>query len=397
MKLGFFNQIFKRNRTPTMRFVSPQDFFGTVSDGYVPLNRNPDVQICVNKIADLVSSMTIYLMENTEKGDKRLVNDLSRKIDIEPCHNMTRKNWIYKIVRDLLLDGDGNSLVHVSYTKEGYIKNLTPFPMDQVSFEMEEDGRYRIKYQKQVFDSDEVIHFVINPDPSRYLLGTGYRLQLKKIVENLNQATKTKSEFMRSKNLPSLIIKVDAFSEKLGTEEGRQALLDKYFKASNAGEPLLVSEELFDIEQVKPLTLKDIAINESVELDKKTVAGLFGVPAFFLGVGSFDKDEYNNFINSVILSLAQNIAQTLTRDLLLSPNLYFKFNSRSLYAYNLTEIVSVGVEMLDRNALRRNELRSWVDLPPDEEMEELLVLENYLPADRLGDQNKLKGEKADDL
>ncbi|WP_256958370.1 hypothetical protein [Streptococcus sp. O1] len=79
---------------------------------------------------------------------------------------------------------------------------------------------------------------------------------------------------MRSRSLPNLIIKVDAFSEKLQNETGREELLNRYFKASKAGEPLLVSEEMFDIEQVKPLTLKDIAINESVEIDKKTVAGI---------------------------------------------------------------------------------------------------------------------------
>ncbi|MCQ9214956.1 hypothetical protein MU448_11435 [Streptococcus sp. O1] len=55
------------------------------------------------------------------------------------------------------------------------------------------------------------------------------------------------------------------------------------------------------------------------------------------------------------------------------------------------EIVSVGIQMIDRNAMRRNELCGWIDLPPDEEMEELLVLENYLPAEKLGDQKKLKG------
>ena len=40
-------------------------------------------------------------------------------------------------------------------------------------------------------------------------------------------------------------------------------------------------------------------------------------------------------------------------------------------------------------ALRRNEWRSWVNMPPDADMNELLALENYIPQDRLGDQGKL--------
>jgi hypothetical protein len=47
--------------------------------------------------------------------------------------------------------------------------------------------------------------------------------------------------------------------------------------------------------------------------------------------------------------------------------------------------------MVDRMAMRRNEWRDWMGLEPDEEMDELLALENYIPADRLGDQKKLTG------
>ena len=47
--------------------------------------------------------------------------------------------------------------------------------------------------------------------------------------------------------------------------------------------------------------------------------------------------------------------------------------------------------MVDRMAMRRNEWRDWVGLPPDEDMSDLLALENYIPADRVGDQKKLNG------
>ena len=370
----------------------PIGFGDMETPGYTRLSDNPDVLIAVNKIADLVSNMTIHLMENTENGDKRVKNQLSRKIDIKPHRNMTRKSWVYKIVRDLLLYGDGNSIVHIGVDIEtGLISDLTPFNMSSVGY-LDAPGGYLIDYDSKKYDPDEVIHFTLNPDPNYPYRGTGYRVLLRDIVKNLHQANKTKNNFMSGKYMPSLIISVDAMTEELSSAEGRENILNKYFsETAGGGKPWVIPADLIKVEQVKPLSLKDIAINEGVELDKKTVAGLLDVPAFFLGVGTFNKEEYNNFINTRIFSIGQIIAQTLTRDLLYSESWYFRLNPRSLYSYDLSEMVNAGAQMVDRNAMRRNEWRDWVGMQPDEEMNELIILENYIPSNLLGQQNKLKG------
>jgi HK97 family phage portal protein len=353
----------------------------------VSLANNPEIAAGVDTIARLVGSMTIHLMECRDGGAVRIQNELSRKIDINPNQYMTRAAFIHWIVRTMYLEGNGNAVVWPK-TRRGIIQDLNPVPPSFVSF-IPDGWGYRVVIAGQEYRPDKVLHFALNPDSLYPWLGTGYRVSLADVANNLKQAAATQKGFMASKWKPSLIVKVDALTDEFSSPEGRKRLLEQYAMSGQAGEPWMIPAEQFSVEQVKPLTLSDLALDAMVTLDKRTVAAVLGIPAFVLGVGEFDRDAWNNFINTTIMPLARGIEQELTKKLLLSPEWFFRFNNWSLFSYSITELVSAGAEMVDRMALRRNEWRGWLNLPPDPEMDELLALENYLPADRLGDQGKL--------
>lgn len=364
------------------------NFLRDVGD-YVPLYDTAEVRMCVHQYADLISNMTIRVMENTERGDRRVLNELSAFLDRTPCRFMNRKQFVYWIVETMFTVGDGNAVVLPVYDGE-YLSDLVPLNPAMVIFEDAPTGdRYRILYGGRVFEPDEVLHFRINPDMSRPWMGRGYRITLRQIVDAIAQAGRTKDNLMKSP-VPSLIVKVDGLSEELDSPDGREKIRNQYIENREAGKPWVIPAEMFDVKEIKPLTVADLAIKDTLALDQKKVACLFGVPPFTVGVGDYNDAVYNFFVNQPVRGVAAVIEQELTRKLLYKPEWHVQLNPRSLYNYKLTDLITAGKEMVDRAAMRRNEWRDWIGLSPDEEMDEIYLLENYLPTDRLGDQKKLK-------
>ena len=356
--------------------------------GYVSLDKCPEIITACSKIAQMISTMTIHLMANTENGDVRITNELSRKIDIQPCPYMTRKTWIEAIVMNLLLYGKGNSVV-LPHTENGYLGSLEVIPAYQVTFMPDLLSRsYTININGVSFSPDEVLHFVYNPDKYYPWKGSGMTIYLQDVAKNLKQATTTEKSFMENPQ-PSLIVKVDSMVEEFATKEGRAKILGDYVESTESGKPWLIPGEQFDVQQVKPLTLSDLAISNVVELDKKTVAAILGVPAFILGIGSFNADEWKMFVNTTVLSITTGLQQEMTKKLLTSPKMYLRFNIWSLLNWDLKQISDVLLAGSDRGFITGNEYRDRIGYEPKEGLDELRILENYLPWDMSGKQKKL--------
>lgn len=363
-------------------------FHDLVCNGYTSLDYNPEIMTACRKIASLIGATTIYLMNNTEDGDVRIVNELSRAIDINPMPNMTRNTWMEAIVMNLLLYGHGNSVV-VPHTWNGLLQSLEPISASRVSFLPVGYRDYKVVIDRKERNPENVLHFVYNPDPVYPWKGRGVEVSLRDIANNLKQAAHTEKAFMASEYKPSIIVKVDALTEEFSSPEGREKLLKSYVEPSKTGEPWLIPAEQFQVEQVKPLTLADLAINDTVQLDKKAVAAILGVPPFIVGVGEYKRDEYNAFIQGTVMTLAKSIASEMTKKLILNPAWYLQFNVWSLIDYDMESVSKVLLAGSDRGFVNGDEWRDRMHMNPAG-LKEYKVLENYIPYDMSGEQGKLK-------
>lgn len=354
--------------------------------GYTTLAKNEEVRRCVHKVANIVSSMTIKLYENGENGDYRIKNELSRKIDINPNKYLNRKNFIYRIVSDMMIYGNS---VLIPHYKGELLDDLEICNMNSVSFHETSDG-YQIWYKSRIYNPDEVVHIPWIPDDEKPWLGRGYSMMFKDALINLAQANATKSAFLKSKWKPSVIISVASDVEELQDGEKRKQIINSYTEDTEAGEPWMIPAGEIDVKEIRPLTLNDLAIQDSITLDKKTVAACIGLPPFMVGIGEFKKDAYNNFINNEAMGFSEVIAQTFTSALLISPNWYFKFSRQSLMQYDLKELTSFTTSMVQIGSLNRNEQRAYYDLEPKDGLDEYTPLENYIPVADLGKQKKLE-------
>lgn len=359
--------------------------------GYTPVSKIPEVMTLAYRIASILASGTIHLMENRADGDRRIVNELSRAFDINPEMNMTRSTWMQAVVMNLLLYGNGNSVV-VPHTYKGILQGLEPISASRVSF-MSVGGSYR-KYKILIDgkprDPSDVVHFKDNPDPFYLWKGQGILVTLQTILDNLVQAEKTENAFLRTEYKPNVIIRVDSDTEELSTPTGRQKIINDYIKTAEAGEPWMIPTDMFQVEQVKPLSINDLAINDSLTLNKKAVAAMFGAPAFMLGVGEYKRDEWNQFIQTRIMGLAKLLMQELTQKLIISPNWYLQMNVWSFMDYDLKSVSDVLLAGSDRGFVNGDEWRDRMNLAPAG-LKEYRVLENYIPWDMAGMQSKLQG------
>lgn len=358
--------------------------------GYHRLIESPEVSACINRISAIISSAPIYLMENTKKGDTRIHDGMSRLVDIDPWPGMgTRATWMDWIVSTLLGEGDGNAFV-LPEVEGGQFSQLLPMP-GAVPLQGINPDSYYVSWRGANYHPSEILHFRLFTDPTYPWKGRGYRVQLKQVVEALEKSDAVKKSLSSPDYKPPLCVFVNS-DDDFSDEERREKFRKKYLSDARDGKPWILPADLVKVEQIRPLSLSDLAIKDTVELDKKTVASIIGVPPYMVGAGNYDQKAHNAFIRTDIIHMATVIEQQLTQKLLENPKRYYKISRRRLYDYDLKTLIDIDCALADRGYLNGDEVREDADRDPIG-LTEYKILENYIPYDMSGKQKKLAGEK----
>lgn len=352
------------------------------------LAKSPELLAGINIIAGLLGSLTVQVWAETENGSERVKNGLSYLLDIEPSPNVTRFEWVKQVVTTMYLDGI--CLVAPTTDKRsGLLKDLKI--LTNYSEFSDEQGRRLIKTEEATYVFDELIKFSL----------TGAKLLdvLKQPLTNLAVARKAKERFFKSSAAPNRVVYMDLDVSGLNERDDKNLDIfkDSIEYSVENGLPMFMEKNFAEVKDLNAVKYAEVGLDDAIADDVRQIAGIIGVPSFFLGVGSFDRAQYNLFITTTFLAIVRMFEQSLSR-VLLSPKFYVKYDTKKLLNISPLEQAQFVVTLVNNALATGNEGRSVLGMSPvdDPGMNEFRTLENYIPVDKAGAQKKLNGGADDE-
>lgn len=374
--MKILDKLFKRSksiRSEPLNYMIYNDFGNS---GYYPI----EFERAVETIGGLLGALTLQVWQSKGNTKERLKNAKSYWLDIEPVRGVTRLEWTKKVVRTMY--ERGVCFVSVETDSAGNQLKILDDALVQT------DGTVRCYKQNVVYKATDLLRFSVGTKPALEAL--------KQTNDNLRMAAALKARFLKNSFMPKMVVKVDVDMSALTDENDKRlkVLQNVIARSSESGQPIVFEQGFAEIQELKGRTYDELGLDVALKDEQLKVAAFFGLPAFLVGAGSFDREEYNLFIKTTFMTLVRMFEQQLSR-VFASKDVYVKYNTERLLSIDLSEQMSFVSECLAQGIMTPNEARQKLGLTPSEAkgMNDFRILENYVPVSQLGDQAKLNKKK----
>ena len=328
----------------------------------------PTVQACINLIADTISRLPIQLLERTQEGDIKIIDDdpRIRLLNDDTGDTLTAKQFWRAMLEDYYLGKGGFAYVKVPYGHR----------VESVHYV--DERNISIGYQNfdPIFKEYDLLVQGIRYKPSDFiklLRKTHDGMQSQSLVESnplvLNVAY-TELSFELSLAKKGGMKRGFLQTEKTVTQAVVDALKDGFRKLyGESDENVVVLNNGIKFEPAAS-TATELQLNENKESNSAEICKLFGIPASMIcgsKVGnSMTDNDMNQFIRACV-AVMTDIECSLNRDFLRSDEKgrrYWSFDTKELTRGSIKERYEAYKIGLEKNFLQIDEVRAKEDMEP---------------------------------
>lgn len=325
---------------------------------------------CIKIISGTLAGLPKQLFRSTANDQRERVrgDPLSDTLDKQPGDYQTAfEFWEYMAEQVL---GTGACFARPGNPAKGWYP-LEPIPTARVTVKRNTSGGkiYEVRRGLTVehYNPDELFRVLwFSPD------GVSWKNPVAVMADQLSGADSANvyiSRYFKNSALPSGVLETDKPRNELAAKELRTGWHGIHGGPENAGKTAV----LWNGMRYKPLTptMRDIEMTALQKASTAQIAAFFGVPLDMLGDmtgAKFANVEHKAiaFVQDTVLPWCRRIEAAISRDLILDPEQFVKFNIDGLLRADFQTRMAGYATAIGSTVLTPNEARKLENLPPRE-------------------------------
>lgn len=362
---------------------------------------------CMKILGESLGKLPLNLFQNTEKG-KIHADNLTEYNLLKMRPNPYMTSAIFWSTVEMNRNHYGNAYVWIERQKLK-VKNLWIMPSDDVSILIDDAGlfgtqgklwyRYSDKRtgKQYTFNSDEVLHYKTSMTFDG-ILGMPVKDILKHTVEGALESQKYMNNLYKNGMTGKAVLEYTGDLDKTAKERLVKGFEEFANGSKNAGKIIPV-----------PLGMKlvplDIKLTDSQFFELKKYSALQIAAAFGIKpnqINDYEKSSYASaeaqnlaFYTDTLLFILNQYEQETTYKVLTNSQMkegyFWKFNVGVILRADIKTQIESMATAVQNGIYKPNEARSYLDMPSDEDGDNLMANGNYIPLSMLGANYGTKG------